>query len=94
MTSVPLPPEAQTNEAGEIALRHHPISNSRIFVSGLKSGNQYVATVQANICMVWVKPEDLQQVLKKKGGCCNKNRKLFNYANENDVRQWTARGGS
>ncbi len=93
MTTITLPPQAITNDAGEVALRNDPLSASQIYIGALASKNEYVATTQAAICLVWVQPRDVLEVLAKTGGCCSKRRKLFDYAGEDAVRQWTNKGG-
>lgn len=87
-----LPPEAQTNEQGYIAVKYR--QPGQVLITSMPSGTEYVATTRANICMAWVKPQDLQAVLAKKDHCCgNKPKQAFFLANEADVRRWTNGGG-
>jgi hypothetical protein len=84
-------PQAQINDKGEIALRYY--QQDRILIQNTPSSKEYVAITEANICLVWVDPKDVDYILSKRGGCCNKQRQLFSFANESDVRRWTNRGG-
>ena len=84
-------PEAQINEAGQIALRYRQPGN--VLLTGNPSGKEYVAVTEANICMVWVDPEDVDHSLRKKDGCCGGKQQSFHMANEDDVRRWTNKGG-
>lgn len=84
-------PEAQVNEQGQIAVKYR--QPGQVLISGCPSGNEYVAVTQANICLAWIEPEDVDFVLAKKGGCCGKKQQAFHLANESDVRRWTNKGG-
>lgn len=54
----------------------------------------YIFVTYANICMTWVKPDDVPCILNKKGGCCGQKRPgIFTYANASTARRWTNRGG-
>lgn len=93
MTDSPLiPPEAQVNEQGYIAVRYR--QEGQVLLQGMPSGAEYVAATRANICMAWIKPIDLQAVLAKRDHCCGgKPKQAFHLANEADVRRWTNGGG-
>jgi hypothetical protein len=84
-------PEAQVNNDGEIALKYRQPGN--VLLQGNPSGREYVAITQANICMAWIDPADVDHILAKKDGCCGGKRQSFFLANESDVRRWTNRGG-
>ena len=88
---IALDPRAITNAAGEVALKYY--QPGQVLLQSNPSGREYVATTRANICMAWVDPTDIDHILRKRGGCCNKQRQLFDYANESDVRRWTNGGG-
>jgi hypothetical protein len=68
---------------------HQPIQK---YVDGLPSGNQYVFTVRNGISLVFVQPEDVQPLLDKRGGCCNKKKRLFGLASDDIVRVWQKGG--
>jgi hypothetical protein len=84
-------PEAQTNATGEIAVKYRQPGN--VLLQGNPSGKEYVAVTQANICMAWVDPADVDYILAKKDGCCGGRQQSFFLAHEADVRQWTNKGG-
>jgi hypothetical protein len=84
-------PEAQTNGENEIAVKYRQPGN--VLLQENPSGKEYVAVTQANICMAWVDPADVDFVLAKKDGCCGKKQQSFHLANESDVRRWTNKGG-
>lgn len=87
------------NDNGDIALKYFQPVQTFIDGSTLPSKIQgYVFTVQANISLCWVKESDLQNMLnRKRRGCasggCGGHAPAFMYANDNDVRQWTNKGG-
>lgn len=91
MTEKVLHPDAQTNESGDIALKYY--QPGQVLLQNNPSKREYAAITQANICMVWVDPLDVDHILAKRGGCCGGKKQLFTYANESDVRRWTNRGG-
>lgn len=82
---------AQCNEKNEVAVKYR--QPGQVLLIGNPSGRQYVAITQANICLVWINPEDVDFILAKKDGCCGGKRQSFYLANESDVRRWTNRGG-
>lgn len=84
-------PDAQTNDAGQIALKYRQPGN--ILLQGNPSSTEYVAITHVNICMAWVDPADVDFILTKKDGCCGGKRQSFYLASESDVRRWTNRGG-
>lgn len=51
--------------------------------------NVYDFRVQHNVSLAWVEDQDVQAVLKIKGGCCNHQNSLFRLANERVVKVWT-----
>lgn len=84
-------PGAQINPDGQIALRYRQTGN--VLLQGNPSGTEYVAVTEANICLAWVDPADVDFILAKRDGCCGGKRQSFHLANESDVRRWTNRGG-
>ena len=83
--------QARVNANGDIAVRYY--QSSRALITKTPSGKEYVAVTQANICLAWIDPDDVENILARKGGCCGKKRQLFSLASEDDVRRWTNRGG-
>lgn len=62
----------------------------------LPSKKGYVFKMQANICFSWVEEVDVATLLSIKKDCNCGNGALkssFLLANDNDVRQWTNKGG-
>lgn len=80
------------NDQGQIALRHH--QPNQVLLQGNPTKADYVFVVKAAISMAWLDPADVPYALSKRGGCCNSQRQLFDYANEAAVRQWTNGGGA
>jgi hypothetical protein len=79
-----------TNDDGWIALKRYQTINKIIKVGG----EEYLFHTRANICLSWVRPEHVGQVLGITRMCCGGNKKpQFRYANEADVRRWTVGGG-
>lgn len=90
--TVTLSPEAQTNETGDVALRYFQSGN--ILIQETPTGKEYVAQTFANICLAWVDPADVANILTRRGGCCGgAKRQLFHCASADDVRRWMNRGG-
>ena len=81
---------AQHNEAGEVALCYYQTLNPLI---ELGNGHAYKFITKANICLAWVKEEDAQGILDRKGGCCGGKRSIFRVASEADVRRWSGVSG-
>ncbi len=85
-------PDAQINEAGEVALRC--IKEGQYLITGCPSKKEYVAVTEAGICLVWVNPQDVDFIMEnKKLGCCGKRKKAYYLADETAVRRWTNKGG-
>jgi len=78
------------NEQGWVALKRYQTINKLVTVGDV----EYLFMTRANICMAWVRPEHVGQVLSKKRICCGGNKRpMFLYANESDARRWTNGGG-
>ena len=80
------------NAQGQVALRYY--QPSQAMLQGCPSQAEYVFVPKAAISMAWLDPADVPYALSKRGGCCNSQRQLFDYANETAVRIWTNGGGS
>lgn len=79
-----------TNDDGWIALKRYQTINKVVAVRG----EEYLFFTKANICLAWIRPEHVDQVLNIKKVCCGGSRKpKFRYASDADVRIWTAGGG-
>jgi len=80
-----------TNDDGWIALKHR--QPTQVLTKKTPSGHDYVFVPKANISMAWVRPDDVDNLLARKSGCCGNKKKSYTYANEDDVRRWTNGGG-
>jgi len=59
----------------------------------LPNGAQYHFSVQNNICLTYVAPEDVSAILAFKKNCCNNSgSSLFKEANEGEIRVYTHGG--
>lgn len=87
------PDEAQINEANQVALKYY--QPGQPYVQNTPSGQEYIGIMKANICMIWAKPGDVENILSRNCACCpGANKKpCFLYANQTDVRRWTNGGG-
>ena len=75
----------ETNEDGWIALKRYQTMNKLVTVSG----EEYLFYSQNNICLAWVRPKHVGQVLAIKKTCCGGNKKpMFREATETEVRIW------
>lgn len=79
------------NQQGQTALKYH--QPGQPYLQNTPSGQEYIGVTKANICMIWANAEDVDHILAKRGGCCGGKKRLFAYANEDDVRRWTNGGG-
>lgn len=84
-----------TNAAGEVALKYYqPTQRVLVPEETTPTKTAYVFVCQANITLAWVKPDDVDSLLSRRKNCCGGHkRQLYYYANEDDVRRWTNRGG-
>ncbi len=80
-----IPETAVRNAQGEIAMRYK--QQQRVMV---KCGAvYYVFSMQNNICLAWVKEEDVPCILAVKGGCCGEKRAgVIQFATETQARRW------
>jgi hypothetical protein len=75
----------ETNDDGWIALKRFQTINKIVTVGD----EQYAFQCRFNICMAWVRPEHVDQVLSITKMCCGGNRKpMFRYAQALDVHRW------
>jgi len=78
------------NDDGWVALKRFQTINKLVIVGD----EEYLFATRANICMAWIRPEHVDQVLAIRRVCCSGTKKpMFTYANEDDVRRWTNGGG-
>jgi len=75
------------NEAGQIAIRYY--QPAQVLTKQTPSGSQYFFDVKAGVSMAWVEEGDVSNLLARRGGCCNKKRKLYDYANQAAVDLWS-----
>ena len=54
---------------------------------------KYAFVVRANISLAWIELGDIDFLIRRMGGCCGGNQRMYRYANESDVRRWTNGGG-
>lgn len=82
--------EPITNEAGQVALKYRRQVPKIVRCNG----KEHVFQLWANVSLYWADPEDVDCLLETRRSCCGGSSKIVViYANENDVRQWTNRGG-
>jgi len=75
----------ETNEDGWVALKRFQTIPKVVKVGGM----EYAFTCQNNVCMAWVQPEHVNQVLSIMKTCCNNSKKpMFAYAFPHDVKLW------
>ena len=73
------------NDAGEIAVAYYQTIPHVVTVYNYG----YAFTVNANICMAWIKPEHLDSVLDIVKRCCGNNSKhVYRLEHEAHVRRW------
>lgn len=78
-----------TNDAGQVALKRYQTINKLVNVGG----TEYVFHTQNNICLAWINPEHVNQVLSIMKQCCGGGKKpMFTYALPHDVRRWNFGG--
>ena len=74
-----------TNDAGQVAISKYITIPEAIKVNGYT----YAFIVKNNVCMAWIKEEDVPAVLAIKKRCCgNHNNPKFRYATDSQVRIW------
>ena len=74
-----------TNEDGWVAIKRYQTIPRMVTIGD----DEYVFTCQHNICMSWIRPEHVDQVLAVTKMCCGGNRKpMFLYAQPLDVHRW------
>jgi hypothetical protein len=79
-----------TNEAGDVAIRYYQTTGRYV---QLPNHHEYVFVSKRNICLAWVKPEDVDKVLEITKTCCGGNRnKVFFPATQQQVNIWTGQG--
>ncbi len=79
----------ETNEDGWVALKRYQTIN-KLVTAGRK---EYMFITKHNICLAWIRPEHVGQVLAVMKECCTGSKKpMFCYASETDVRRWTYGG--
>ena len=75
------------NDSGDVALRYY--QPAQILAKDTPTGRQYFFDVKAGVSMAWINPQDVANLLERKGGCCNSRRKLYDYANQAAVDLWS-----
>lgn len=73
------------NEAGEVAVRYYQPTDKMVQLS---NGHRYAFRVR-RVSIAWIKPEDLQEVLRIPYGCCGqKMQGAFFLPNQLSVDMW------
>lgn len=73
----------QTNDDGWVALKRLRQSPKYVAVNG----REYVFSIQHNVNLCWVHPNDVEAIFAVLHHCCGNSRKQqFFYATEDDVR--------
>jgi hypothetical protein len=73
------------NDTGEVAMRHWT-SNG---VNQIVGERVYCFRPQHNVCLAWVKEEDVAYLLSLRAkACCGSTPQKFRVANQNDVNVW------
>lgn len=74
------------NEQGQIAIEYYQCVPKQVTVHK----KTYCFVIQWNVCLAWVEPEDVPEILAIKGGCCGQKKAgVFRYANQGNVNIWT-----
>ncbi len=85
------------NEQGEVAIAYYQPAEAYVDGSRVPSGRGYAFRTERAVCMAWVDPRDVAEILsitKVCSACGNKSRKLFAYATPGQVSIWaTGRRG-
>lgn len=91
-----IPETAIRNEAGQVAMKYKRQVPITVRCGNRNDGfKDYVFSIRANIPFTWVDEAHLPCMSNVKYGCCGGKRKRGGviFANESDVRRWTAGGG-
>lgn len=74
------------NSAGEVAIRYYMTIPHHIQVNG----RDYVFVVNANICLAWVNPLDVDKLLAATKVCCGGqvNSGIYKLCDETHARRW------
>lgn len=78
------------NDNGEVAVTYY--QNTGKYVKA--NGHEYVFTTIRNVCMSWVKPEDVDSLLAIKNQCCpgGSPKSTFRLSSQQEVNLWTGQG--
>jgi len=78
-----------TNENGDVAIRYYQTLPHTVGI-GSNPKTEYAFVVQHNICLSWVKPEHVDQILGITKQCCGNNRKhVYFLAEQRHVDIWS-----
>lgn len=84
----------QTNAQGQVALKYYQPTD--VIARDAPSGKEYSFKSIVSISLAWVDFEDVEHLLARTKNCCGagtRPRTIFLYANDDDVRRWTNKGG-
>lgn len=78
--------DRQVNDKGEVAVRYYMTVPQFLTVNG----HEYVFNVNANICMSWVHPDEVDRILSTSKVCCGGQvrQDIYRLADETQVRRW------
>jgi len=81
-TSIPI-----TREDGWVAIQH--FTSNPVTVRIESTGNDYSFVPRHNVSLAWVRPEDVDSILKIQAKiCCGKMKAKFLYASQMNVCLW------
>jgi hypothetical protein len=79
-----------TDSNGNVALRYYQPTGKYVMLS---NKHEYVFRTVRNVCLAWVQPSDVDQMLATTHECCGGSRKnIFFVATQQQVNIWTGEG--
>lgn len=78
------------NSSGDVAMTYYQNTG---YHAQLGNGHEYLFVTHRNVCMAWVKEEDVQKMLAVVKTCCGGNtRPIFRLSSQQEVNLWTGSG--
>ena len=78
-----------TNPDGFVAVRYYQTLPHVVGVGGERNRTEYAFVVQNNLCIGWVRPEDVNKVIAITKNCCGNNHKQIYFpATQQQVEVW------
>ncbi len=79
-----------TNASGEIAITYYQPTGKYI---RLGNGHEYVFRTTRDVCLAWIRPEDVEAILQVVRECCGGSKhKICRYSSQQEVNIWTGIG--